>query len=148
MDPTQLSDAALFEALRKARHRVSTTGQRVPRESHADERLRTWRDEVIPLKEEVWRRHPPAIPADILKGKLPPDILALARMPAYASAGAMTHTRRGRSQLACSLLDMHNAKTAEEMEAADRRLSPGARRMWCLLQPEYEGFGIFDDLDR
>jgi hypothetical protein len=51
--------------------------------------------------------------------------------------------------LARSILDMQNAATAEEMEAADNRLTPGARRMWCvLLQPEYAGFGLYDDLDR
>ncbi len=50
--------------------------------------------------------------------------------------------------LARSILDMQTATTAEEMETANNRLTPGARRMWCLLlRPEYDGYGPYDDFD-
>jgi hypothetical protein len=131
MELGELSDRDLIAALRE---------KRLKREYHytkwnREERLAWW-GEVIPLREELHRRHPIVLPPEIIKRKLWRSEYFLY----LATCGGRKRTSRDHLRLvAQSVLDMARAVTPQQMEAADCRLDSGARRIWYSLLPEYDG---------
>jgi len=127
----QMSDSDILDALRRV------NGKLVRCYEDREGRLAAWQEE-IPLKRELQRRHPVAIPPDILKE-------TLSRYHVFvATAGqerlvAELRSRKLQAHYAQTVLAVQRATTPETKDAAERRMLPGARRIWLSMQPEYDG---------
>lgn len=127
----RLSDHDIFTALRTITWKLQSNCK------DREERLAAWSEE-IPLRKELARRKPVVIPPDILKATLSPYHIVV------ATAGLKPLMREWRSlklqrDAAARVLAMQRASTPEGRDAANERLSPGARRLWMSMQPEYLG---------
>jgi len=86
-----------------------------------------------PLRRELERRYPVVMPTDILNHTLSPYHVFV------ATAGQERLRRSDRTYLARTVLAIQMAATPEDRDAANGRLTPGARRIWLSIQPEYDG---------
>jgi hypothetical protein len=123
-EPPRMTDGELFEALYGLQEAIAFGPDR--------SRLTLW-DREVELRREVERRHPVPTPADILRG-------TISAYHAFVGTAGQEHwSRSTRSYVARSVLAMQRAVTPATRDAADRKLTPPARRIWFSMQPEYDG---------
>jgi hypothetical protein len=124
----ELSDDQLAGKIRSIRSKLSG----LYRPEDLQERLALW-DEEIPMREKLTRRYPLVIPHQLRNG-------GLSRHHHFvATAGESRLSSDEMSFIARTVLNMQRAKTPAACDAANRKLTPSARRIWLSLQPEYDG---------
>jgi hypothetical protein len=124
----ELSDDQLAGRIRSIHSKLSG----LYRPEDLQERLALW-DEEIPMREELTRRHPVVVPPQLRNG-------GLSRHHHFVATGGQSRlSSDDMSFMARTVLNMQRAKTPAACDAADRKLTSNARRIWLSLQPEYDG---------